>query len=224
MNRRNEINDSLGLMTIMENLSKRRRIFHSEADFQFALAWEIQKEYPQAEVRLEYPSVYGSAKRIDIVVWHKGNVYPIELKYPKRNLSIDLDGEQYILKSSEASDNEKYALVKDIVRMESFSSHLKGYKQGYVICLTNDHAYWMPPTDEVAGYAAFNVYEGARKAGIMAWGSRAGAGTRKGQEAELVLKGEYDIHWNDYSDVGGRSGLFRFMLLSVDETSNVGAV
>lgn len=49
------MNSTLDIEKCMKSLSEKRPIFHSEADFQFALAWEIQKEYPKANVRLEYP-------------------------------------------------------------------------------------------------------------------------------------------------------------------------
>lgn len=39
---------------LMSQLAGTRPIFHSEADFQHALAWEIQNQHPQAAVRLEY--------------------------------------------------------------------------------------------------------------------------------------------------------------------------
>jgi hypothetical protein len=39
--------------SFIKSLSKNRKIFVSEADFQFALAWEIKQNMPQAEVRLE---------------------------------------------------------------------------------------------------------------------------------------------------------------------------
>ena len=218
------MNDTLGLLAIMEKLSKRRLIFHSEADFQFALAWEIQKEYPLADVRLEYPPENEPYRYIDILVGLNGYVYPIELKYPTKKLSAVIGGEQYNLKDHGAQDLGKYDFIKDLVRIESFASHLKGYKQGYVIWLTNDPSYWTPPRNGTVGYAAFSVHHGARKTGAMAWGSNLGIGTTKGRERELILKAEYDIQWSDYSDVGTRAGLFRFALLSVDTFGNIESV
>ena len=39
---------------VIEKLKEKRKIFYSEDDFKFALAWIIQEEYSEAKVRLEY--------------------------------------------------------------------------------------------------------------------------------------------------------------------------
>ena len=41
------------LHTTMDSLAAKRPIFHSEADFQHALAWEVQLAHPNAGIRLE---------------------------------------------------------------------------------------------------------------------------------------------------------------------------
>ncbi len=38
---------------ILRKLSKERPVFHSERDFQHALAWKIHEQYPDMNVRLE---------------------------------------------------------------------------------------------------------------------------------------------------------------------------
>lgn len=37
----------------MARLAARRPIFHSEADFQHAFAWQVQIDHPDARIRLE---------------------------------------------------------------------------------------------------------------------------------------------------------------------------
>lgn len=69
------------IKTAIKNLSEKRKIFHSESDFQFAFAWELQKELPQAEIRLEYCPAFAKDMHIDIFVIENGATYPIELKY-----------------------------------------------------------------------------------------------------------------------------------------------
>ena len=44
----------LDIHGLMSKLRKRRPIFHSEADFQHALAWEIHLANPSHQVRLEF--------------------------------------------------------------------------------------------------------------------------------------------------------------------------
>ena len=76
---------------VIQKLSEKRKIFHSEADFQFAIAWEIKLLYNNAEVMLECP-LNVSSKAIDIVVNLDDHVYPIELKYKQKNLIRLTDG------------------------------------------------------------------------------------------------------------------------------------
>ena len=38
----------------LNNLLSGNRIFNSEADFQFALAWQIKQDFPEVEILLEY--------------------------------------------------------------------------------------------------------------------------------------------------------------------------
>jgi hypothetical protein len=41
------------VVAALSALAERRLVFHSERDFQHALAWQIQLTYPQAQIRLE---------------------------------------------------------------------------------------------------------------------------------------------------------------------------
>jgi hypothetical protein len=43
---------ALNIGSLLEHLAAKRPLFHSEADFQFALAWQIRSAY-DVEVRLE---------------------------------------------------------------------------------------------------------------------------------------------------------------------------
>ena len=45
----------LSVSAVLTALAKQRPIFHSEADFQHAIAWEMHKHLPRASVRLERP-------------------------------------------------------------------------------------------------------------------------------------------------------------------------
>jgi hypothetical protein len=38
---------------LLDSLSATRKVFHSEADLQFAFAWTAKRHYPHLEVRLE---------------------------------------------------------------------------------------------------------------------------------------------------------------------------
>ena len=45
---------TLDIHEIIRQLSIWLPIFHSEADFQFSLAWLIKEKYPECEIRLEF--------------------------------------------------------------------------------------------------------------------------------------------------------------------------
>ena len=94
-----ELPAEFDLLMVMDNLRFKRKRFHSEADFQFALAWEIQTLYPDAEVRLEYCPREAPHMHIDIIVELNGKLFPIELKYKTLKIDCSFAGENYSLKS-----------------------------------------------------------------------------------------------------------------------------
>jgi hypothetical protein len=55
-----------------------RAVFHSEADFQHALAWQMQLADPAARVRLETRPRRGV--RLDVLLESRGNRQALELK------------------------------------------------------------------------------------------------------------------------------------------------
>jgi hypothetical protein len=57
---------TLDIHGLMQRLSKSRPIFHSEADFQFALAWRIKESMPDCEVRLEFKPYADESMFLDI--------------------------------------------------------------------------------------------------------------------------------------------------------------
>ena len=82
---------------IVRGLKKKRRIFHSEADFQHALAWQIHAVNPSIKPRLEYfpgylePKIQGKRnKKIHVDIWliGKQKSMAIEVKYYKNQSHI----------------------------------------------------------------------------------------------------------------------------------------
>lgn len=107
---------------LMEKLAVKRLAFHSEADFQHALAWEIHVAYPDAAIRLEYP-VTIDGKRIHLDMWmtHGEEQYAVELKYGTSRSLTQIDGEQYDLRDQAANDLIRHAFCKDIRRQPGAS-------------------------------------------------------------------------------------------------------
>lgn len=82
----------VGLNEAMLNLASRRPIFHSEADFQHALAWELQKRFPDSEIRLEFRPFPHERFYLDVWCRSAEESFAIELKYLTRGLDIEVGG------------------------------------------------------------------------------------------------------------------------------------
>jgi len=95
-----------------------RPIFHSDADFQHALAWRILLSVPDAQVRLEYRLQLAERIYLDLWVRTADGSVALELKYPTRKLQCRVAGEEFALKDQSAQDVRRYDFIKDIARLE----------------------------------------------------------------------------------------------------------
>ena len=206
----------LDMPRTLRQLATQRPIFHSERDLQHALAWEIQRQHPEARLRLEPRPRRGI--HLDLLVCLGERRTAVELKYLAAAFLGTCDDEAYDLPNRGAQDISRYDVVKDIVRIEALLAD--GYvDDGYVVALTNDGSYWRPNrrTDTVDN--AFRVHDGRRLHGTLAWSPLAGNGTTRGRETPLALAGRYDCRWQDYSRISNTNGQlveFRYLLLGVN--------
>ncbi len=205
----------MDLQAIVHELAKRRPIFHSEADFQHALAWGIHGAYPSADVRLEI-NVRGLGRRehIDILVRNGVASAAIELKYKTKQLDLVHGGEDFRLLNHGAQDIGRYDFIKDLVRLERFAQSYPN-AIGYALLLTNDENYWKESKRASTADAMFRLHEGGILSGRRAWGEGTGAGTMKGRENPLVLGSAYTVRWFDYSRLSNGTTRFRYVLLEV---------
>ena len=150
----------LDIPRVLADLATRRPIFHSEADFQHALAWEIHQHIPEASIRLELPLPSGqsadsafpddSRPRLDICAVWEDTILAIELKYKTRNFSVQSGHEQFTLANHPGESKSKYLFVEDIRRLEQAISDRRleyifpnrKVIIGFAILLTNRHGYW----------------------------------------------------------------------------------
>jgi len=173
---------------IIHTLSKVRPLFHSEADFQHALAWAIHKYHPEFGVRLEKREVLkGKEIYFDICVISFNNIIPVEVKYKTSAFQRTITSRKYVeeclLKYQAAHDISRYDFIKDIARIEEFG------KGGFAVFLTNDKLYWEETSCE--GFDdEFKIHEGRKLHGKLRWK----AGTVKGREEAIKLKGKYTLH------------------------------
>lgn len=230
------------------NLLKERKpeppIFHSEADFQFALAWELKKLLnDEADVRLEYPlppfvdDLELKNRYVDVLVIENGKMFPIEVKYKTKEFDYSQgnNNEAYKLKSHSAHDFGRYDCIKDIWRVEKLSEHLDSFEEGYTIWLTNDNAYWTGPKGDTRD-VDFSLKEECKekesmelkKDKFMNWDDsdtkdeekiekrKAYRGERKG----FSLKNSYSVKWLDWwslpnTDQKNKNGIFRYVFLQI---------
>ena len=71
----------LCIEALLASLAGSRKIFHSEADFQHALAWQIHKAGPESQVRLEVNAFPDQDRRMFLDIWLPIEGIAIELKY-----------------------------------------------------------------------------------------------------------------------------------------------
>jgi hypothetical protein len=108
----------------METLKHRRPVFHSEADFQFALAW-VMAEDAVERIRLERRVKLAGrrAMQLDITGYVDGEPVLVELKYPKERFvgTVLADGhpEEFDLASSGAPGDSAITFWKDVSRIET---------------------------------------------------------------------------------------------------------
>jgi hypothetical protein len=207
----------IDIQTIMQNLAVQRPVFHSEADYQHALAWAIHESDPSIEIRLEYPfDTENSRWHLDLWLMRGDERCAIELKYYTKTLDALLNDEKYRLRDHAADDLLRYSFCNDIERLETVCNLTKN-SNGFAILLTNSPRLWLPPKGErETNDTQFLVYEGRVLDGTLEWGPNTGTGTRKGHEEPIRLDGCYNLTWADYSEMEGvKNGAFRYVAIQI---------
>lgn len=204
----------LAIHDCLKALAGERPLFHSEADFQHALAWQIQQLLPDAKIRLELPLKGETRRYLDIAVQDGADRVLIELKYKTRSFRVRASDEEFILRDQGAQDVGRYDFLKDIERLETMLAEQVG-NRGYAILLSNDHGYWTQARSHTVD-AAFRLHEESLLSGTRHWDQNTAAGTMRGREAPIRLRDKYHNRWRDYSQVTeGVGGQFRYLLHEV---------
>lgn len=206
--------------SLMRGLARRRPVFHSEADFQFALSRQIEER--DYEVRLERPFRSGRrSRRVDI--WLPHEEIAVELKYFTRRMCATVEDEEFDLKDHAATDLARYGFLADVQRLEGLLRDGGGVvRTGFAVLLTNVPGMWDRPRRRTND-EAFLVYDGRKDVtGKLQWAKDGSLLT----DDEISLDGSYTMNWKDYSDVDVENGRFRYLCLSVlipENTAQVGA-
>lgn len=153
------------MIEAMDKLAKWRKLFWSEADFQFSLAQVLHDMLKvkgvNAQIFLERPipitTDYTKGKRrnryIDIIIKSGDTIYPIELKYATKKDMVDEDGDKILTTTQGAYDTHRFGYLYDIFRLESIRKDLSNsadlkFGRGCAILLTNDSNYYDKPENE----------------------------------------------------------------------------
>lgn len=153
------------MIDAMNRLAQWRKLFWSEADFQFSLAQVLhdmlKDKDAKAQIFLERPiptvtddtKVKRRNRYIDILIKIGDTIYPIELKYAtKEDMAYD-DGEKILTTTQGAYDTHRFGYLYDIFRLESIRKELSNstdlkFGRGFAILLTNDSNYYLAPTND----------------------------------------------------------------------------
>ena len=212
---------------ILKKLSKDRPIFHSEADFQHALAITFAKEYPTYDIRLEKRIESGEEKLrnyVDLIIISDNEEIFIELKYKTKRIKevLNFKGEEFLLLNQGAQDLGMYSFVKDISDLEKIKSNKSKIKKAFTIFLTNDSYYWKRRKKQAifdqfyifeenslnAGELRLHPTEKTKKLKLR-WENMGG----KNKEGLLILKHNYGpFKWKEYSTI---LGLFKYLVVEV---------
>lgn len=224
---------------IMDAFGEEKRIFQSEAQFQFALAWELQKHIQDdRQVLLEMvsctrkPNGNQKAKRLysDIVLKNNtDNSYIVlELKYKTKQ---DNTYGVYLTNQG-ATDEGRYDYLWDIRRIEllkkpdndhyEYNPVLGKFMGGFAIMLTNENNYWQGNQNKRkdALDSQFAIDEGKTISEEVDWNTTEKKDWMRSRP-QIKFDGEYTFHWNSYYDTGNttKTGLkkeFRYLITRID--------
>lgn len=220
--------------TVLLALANERKVFWSEADFQFAFAWKLKEMLKYSDpksainVRLERRAdtleqrtdapEQGNEKEnsgdiyIDIWVEINEKVYPIELKYKTIKCTLKDGSEEYKLKQHGACDIGCYLYLKDAERIEHISKSLgDNFGKGYAIMLTNDHLYWNRPntSPDTTVFSDFRIHKGRKIVAGQKLNWHPSSNKQPDWQRKLgplTLTRNYTINWKDYSKLLNEEG------------------
>ena len=180
----------------MAELAKTRPIFHSEADFQHALAWQIHEMMRDIQIRLEFNLNPFGQEGVYLDIWLHGHKLAVELKYKTKPLLASHNGEVFLLKEQAARNHGCYDFLKDVERVELA-------ERGFAVILTNEPSYWKEHSvKDSSNYYDFRIHEGRGLSGELKWKNPGDKAAKiGGRQDPITLSGSYNLRWKDYSRI-----------------------
>jgi hypothetical protein len=198
---------------VMDRLSTRRTVFHSEADFQHAFGQVLHDIAPELQVRLEVRQ--ENAEYLDLLCFGAHGRTAIEFKYATATW-IGMDGltdEIFRLRSHAATDLMRRNFVFDVARLERFCEAAPG-TNGLAIFLTNESNLWREPapTRQRTHDHEYRIHQGAELSGTLKWlNDMYPANTRH-------LRGSFSIDWRRFSELPGKNGDFKWAAAHIEHS------
>lgn len=207
----------LNIDALLQHLAAKRPIFHSEADFQHALAWLLHEIYPDASMRLELPLLIDG-KALHVNIWMTVGDTHVAIKLMYKPLALwtpyRLGDEVFTLRSHASVDFGRYGFIKDITEIEQVTSAFPR-TAGYAVLLTNDPPYWstLRNSPNFEAKALFCLEEGRTLDGVLGLEPTMKPNHKRGT---LQIAGAYPLHWRDYSVIDTpKYGQFRYLAVAV---------
>ena len=150
--------------------------FSSEAQLRDAFAITLVREYPHCVVYPEYTQPKPNGWRcsedlihFDLLVEDKDSNETIlfEFKYKTKKSEFDLGRFTIYLRDHSDTTNGRYAVWRDIYRVETFVN-LKKITKGFIIFITNHSTYYAEPKSGVSS-EQFSLAPGLHLAGNRNW-------------------------------------------------------
>lgn len=200
----------LPLADIMAELARARRVFHSEADFQFAFSQTVSRLDPSIGLRLEVRQPGDAREAVDLVCRGELVTY-VEFKYftARWTGNDPQTGEEFHVREHAATDLARLNFIHDVRRLERFVDAGRA-DDGVALLLTNVPGLWKLPGRRRTNDQAFRLHEGAELAGPLVW-----AGNPDSPYTHN-LRGSYAAAWRDYAPpLEGPNGMLRWLAWSV---------
>ena len=189
----------IDMQYLMDELSRRYPLFHSEDDFKFQLAWLIKELYPSLTVNLERKLQVDEKDRTDLVVSNSKSIVPVELKYKTIKSDVNVKGERFVFKYHGAHDFTRYDFLRDIVRIETLVGSVNSIEEGYVVIVTMDESVFKVARAGSLS-ASFPIEQGRVINGVYSYSEQAKVKYPERADA-LEVVGHYEALWQEYSRV-----------------------
>lgn len=227
------------LERIMNELGAAPRIFNSEAQFQFELAWKIKEEF-DCEVRLEELSRISEGKKdyTDVILEKDGLRIALELKY--KTAKYEDESKNIYLKAHGAADLGAYDFLWDVHRLQLLTGIETSDKddvkrpcdRGYAIILTNDSHYWKDATIKETINRDFLIGSGEHSHGVLCkkrhqWytldgevGYSKALQNDRSRQSAIDLKRNYFFQWKPYHTIEANKSHNEFKYMIVEMAPN----